>query len=592
MHASPLSRAAAHWLAFTPRNEPIFRCAAPLTALADTFFRGQKTSCSALSRKIVRTRIETELLRNQTFLTVYLEASDMPWSAWITALQMADADWIAANWRALAAVTDVRLLAAAMATDGRDTIRRRGAKLLRRGTGLWEKWLPAADTHPMLPAECQAWREILHHAQANPSDHQNAIEDSGQLEKVKASLEKEMTKLRASRQQQKERADRAEESLLKLKQETAREQAANRREYRDLRNAYQQLQTTFDQAVEARIQGYRRELFGLSPEQQAAARCEDDGPLLRKVEQVVHAHAQINARYGTLSELRTRIQKLEQAEQQLRDCRAESINVLPQLDEIQTQLQDELARLRQLLPETAARATDPAVSRLLELIRTASPDTTGIAALQELQTFLASGTCAHLLSARQADTLRAELKRKHQHITSLEKERQLAKTVPDITGSDGQKNNLPAEIWNIQESIKARRKDTVRLIIDAYNIILGKADAGGLENHSIDLESERRHFLGLCEKKASLFGSVEIVFDGKGTVRTHEHIGDNITAVFAARQGESQNADNCIVQMLSEKHTAETVIWLATDDWELRQRAEKYCEAFVSNVALRQFLVY
>lgn len=144
------------------------------------------------------------------------------------------------------------------------------------------------------------------------------------------------------------------------------------------------------------------------------------------------------------------------------------------------------------------------------------------------------------------------------------------------------------EIWNFSKHSTLLPK--VTLIFDGYNVMKRNELWLQLEQRT-SFDVSRKHFVKSILNKQNAFKNIEIVFDGTGTITTYETITDRFKVVYAAHINEEHNADDFIVQRVINLRCSEenTLIWVVTNDHDLREQLQDYCDAFVETTAIPGF---
>jgi len=128
----------------------------------------------------------------------------------------------------------------------------------------------------------------------------------------------------------------------------------------------------------------------------------------------------------------------------------------------------------------------------------------------------------------------------------------------------------------------------VTLVVDGYNVTKTMPALVELEQR-LGLGAARDRLVSLCRLQLNRFLKCELVFDGEEAVATRENQ-QGVTVVFAAHVGEENNADQYIVDRLTDATDELSFVWLVTNDTDLRRRTEQLCAGHIAPADLYRFL--
>ncbi|MFW6414380.1 MAG: NYN domain-containing protein [Verrucomicrobiota bacterium] len=586
-----ISKGGASWLVNQLPAQDIHDIIKELPDAAALFFKGFKVSVRNAERKPVKNRLARELAHNPELVEGIILRPHSPWNKLLQILTAFDESWLIRNWRALTLASD-GLIAVAMLVDPRESLQKRAARLFYR-SGFWERNANNPFSHLRKRPTPPAW-EGLQEFFASLADQDNRMECSEEqvkeFEHTNRHLKNEVEQLKNSLQKQKHQNSELRERERQLAATKDQELKDLKDDLRKTSSQLQDLQKTFEQRVQQEMQKYRREVLGISPDtehmRQALKESEADG-LAARSRKVLAAQRHLNEQYGTKQALRERIEELEALEQELEQSAVESLKVLPEVNELQDQLNEEIERLKSFLPaENRDEAYDYTVRRLLKKARTASPDNNGEQILAGIDELLSKPAFREATDKNSLTKLDKVIRERREYLERLIKERHLADIEPRAPREEQTAPKGVREIWDVKYELSRlpSSQQQVLILVDAYNVIKGSEKLNAIIEQQ-GLQSARKKFIEMSAHKASDKARIELVFDGVETLSGREkRSGDHLVITFAAHQGESQNADNYIVKRASElilSGTEKPGIWIVTADYGLRSRAVKYSDGFV-----------
>ena len=545
--------------------------------LEEELFRGFRVNRRNAGRKVVRNHVGKHVAHHARLCELFLECPGTPWQHWKCAFDTVGAEQVRSCWRDLIRATEKKAIAAALAASEDAALQRRGWRLLRRPSFWGNPRLKTAD----LPVP---WDSILALAEETASNAASEIPEAlrQKHEGERRRLEHEIADLRRALDHHREQAKTAETRAEAAEKARQQEAAHARRKQKDLESSYRELNEHFEEHLEQRIQQYRQRVLGVSRQHQTAVetiRAGGSASLLKQLQESLARHRRVNEAYGTLSEIRDEIKRLEDAEADITHCLAECVEVDDDLFAIRDNIEERLSHLRSLLPRydrPAARKGSGTVQRTFAFIKSATPDETGETKLAAMDQFLDNPTTAQVFTDDDLAALKAAVEDRRQRLETLKTERAMADASPPDAGPSAG----PAIISDIHRELARRQDRPVRIIVDGYNVIKRTRALAAVEEED-GLAAARRTFCEQCEAAFGHTADVEIVFDGTGHMAQRETVG-GVTVVFAPHKRDSQNADDYICERLETADTSADRQWLVTDDEGLRIRTEPHCDGFVA----------
>lgn len=562
--------AACAWLVEALPHDALYEAVRGLGREIGQLLPGFSLSHRALGRQSVRQLLARGLGHHPRLAGRICLSPAAPWQPWTKVLAMLDETWLRRHWRELLRHYGPPL-ALALALDERETLRNRGDRVL----GLTAFWHPDAPRREALPP---GWAELIK-LLAPPAA---AVAPDATSARRTQELERQTEQSRESTERWKRKCSETE---TKAAQDQERLREENRQLRRDLRAKDDEL-ATFREQFEGRL---RLEVASLRERLLAAPVCPSEPAdptapsLAEQAERALRRQEALDRQRGTRSELRAELEKLEELEKRLQRSLAESLVLVPGLDETSIRVGQRLREIREALGEmdTDSEAPDLAAA-LLSRIKNAQLGSEAAAELERLKQILNLDVVRELLGPQVHDRL-CQLQRTH---TQLAADRLLD------TVSPPQPTTLQTEereVWDLAERLGCYPPATVWLFIDGYNAIRRVGEWARVEQEQ-GLLAARRLLCDLCRRQAHRFAHVEIVFDGTETTAATESC-TGVTVVYSRASGESQNADDHLVQRLHTIHERADVTWLVTDDFGLRERVRASCDAFVPPVLLQRFLL-
>ena len=585
---------AVHWLVEACPDATLHDYLSTGSLHGDDVFRGSRASVKSAGSKLVRARVQAALQHHPAALLGFLMHPGMPWDGWATALNLLDRIWLEDNWRPLMRLCGGRPMAAALATavsDSHPAVAERGWRLLRRER-FWASPPPAKPSDEAVRWELEALAPLAGKTEPAPRSEADAELAARQEERLK-SAEREQEKLTQSLAGQRAKTESVEHRWKEDAEAWNQERADLRRRLKAAEEAQARLAAEFDQAVERRLNGFRREVLGLDERIEAIGAdlaAHPAADLCAAVEAMVARHAQLNEGLATLTQVHAELARLERARARLEECLAESLRVLPEAHRLADRLAQRIAHLRQHLrerPGAGVDAGDPAEA-FLRYIRSATPDSDGIARLAALGAALAGGPIEAALGKDAAGRIEAALSARRQRLVTLNREKVLAAMPAEDKDAPAVEAAAPPEIWDVESELRRRGEAPPSLIVDGYNVI--RRDRALDEMTDGDGLAQARELLcQWCRARSSHFRRIDIVFDGVGLLAQRE-TADTVAVVFSGQPADSQNADDCIVRQATAWHADGQPTWVVTDDYGLRHRLEATASAFIGVQDFARFL--
>jgi hypothetical protein len=562
------SHAACEWLIEALPQDSLYETVRSLGGEAGQLLPGFSVSHKAMGRRSVRKLLARSLASHPRFAGRICLAPRAPWQPWGEALPVLDETWLKQHWRELARHYGPPF-GVAMALDERDAVRRRGDRLLQR-TAFWQDDCPRARELPT------GWRKLVELVgTAEPKSEHDSTDAARRIRE----LEQQCQQLRDTLARWKQRLKEAETGTAEQADKHRQEQRELRHQLRAKENEIAAIQDGFDVRLRQHAEAFRNRLLGAPPDLPA----DDTADLIRRAENALERQKTMDERRGTRPRLQAELERLEALEKNLQRCLAESVVLVPDLNETAMQVGQRLREIRELLGDMDADTEAPDLAAaLLYRLKNAH---LGDDADEEL---------ARLRAMLDLDIVREVLGPKmHARLTNLEHtRRELAKdalldlqagATPEAETATGNQ-----EVWDLAERLHDEPPASVWLFIDGYNAIRRVPDLHRLEQEK-GMAAARDRFCALCRRCAHQFGHVEIVFDGiESTAATESCAGVRI--VYSRSASDSQNADEHLVRRLHSVRDRCSTIWLVTDDFGLRERVADCCDAFVPPALFQRFL--
>lgn len=562
------SQAACEWLVEALSPEALFEAVRGLGREIGELLPGFSLSHRALGRASVRHLLARGLGRHPRLAGRICLSPHAPWQPWRQVFAMLDETWLRRHWRALLRHYGPSP-AVALALDEREALRNRGDRVM----GLTIFWQPDAPRSAALPPGWNELAKLL--APVAPAVADGAVESRAQ------ELERQLVQAREAADRWK-RKQAETETQASQEQDRLREDARQLR--RDLRAKEEELarfRDQFETRLREQMAQLRERLFA------APAAPEPTDPaalsLAEQAERVLNRQDALDRQRGTRSQVRAELDQLEEMEKRLRRSLAESLVLAPGLHETSVRVNQRLRELREALGEMDADSESPDLAAaLLGRIKNAQLGTDATAELEHLKRVLDTDVVRELLGARVHGRL-SHLERTHSQLAA---DRLLDATTPPPSPANPPEER---EIWNLAERLGCHPAATVWLFVDGYNAIRRVGEWARIEQEQ-GLPAARHLLCDLCRRHAHRFAHVEIVFDGTETTAATESCA-GVQVVYSRAAGESQNADDHLVQRLRTIHRRADITWLVTDDFGLRERVRDCCDAFVPPVLLHRFLL-
>ena len=528
---------------------------------------GFKATIKNLQRPALRRRLALALTKNSSWAELVLEDPEGPWWTAMGALLTLNDNWLLTHWRSLLRSLDGRCLAVAMAMfKNFPEIRERGVRLLRRD-GFWRSGESGAtaDLPEALMFFCGAARgSAADEAVASP-------DDTGQVQ----SLRRELASVREALARQREKVKTLEQSSREAVQEYEEREKCLRKELRAVKQELAALEADVPLRVARGVEAARRRLLDRSPlrdEEMGEALVPSDN-VLEKIEAVLAAQEKLNASFGTRQAMRRRLQRLCEGAEQLEACIEESVRLHPEVRRLHAAVCREIDRLHELIGEKALESRAPALSaQIAATIRATPPEAGGFEEIKQVQRLLAEPLVGELLGPEEHERLTEMLEQRRRLLFGM-----LQQENPPTTESSS--GDEIREIWDVAAELRRLPPGAIEVFIDGYNVIKGVEPLAHLEEKN-GLAAGRDELCRLCGLRADRFAHLEIVFDGIGALSSRE-VRDGVTVVFSNGLGESQNADDYLVERLSTERAADHIRWLVSNDRGLQARTEAGCDAVV-----------
>ncbi len=580
----------ASWLIQALGDSALFTFVGKFPAFVSSVFRGFKVEPGNVSKKLVRSRLVSELCRSTELCSALLELDASPWQRWQSALSVLDGEWVARHWRDLLRGPAARPLAAAMAVDGRPPIRRRGLAVLRR-SAFWRGDEPAREGGERVASWDALVALVLQVYSAPAAVRSSAKADRARSSKREERLARELGRLRGQLERQRAKTDGAETARAAA----VEEMRAQRRQFRQQLKTEQERASYLVAAASGRAEAdraqFRREVLRVTAAHESVAeelRGDRDRSLAERIDVLLDRQRVLNERHGVLSSLREQLQSLQSLQERVHACLLESVVVLPELEEGRDQLGRRIGELEALVTaqQAGTREMPDHAAALLARIRETARHAEQDQELDRLEAALDVPALCETFDSSWVSVLKQAISEQRSVLSALSP--QVMATSEPALPVPAEPVVGPREVWDVAGQLAASDPgDSIWLFIDGYNAIRCVGELAECEDRE-GLPSAREHFQALCRRVASHFARVEIVFDGAEAISVRETV-DGMTVVFAAQAGASQNADDYIAARLpSVRHDARQ-LWLVTDDYGLRERVKGSCAAFVAPLHFHQF---
>lgn len=597
------SAAAARWLVHQLSDASLHVILRDIGDARQDICKGFQFSPQIAANPVVRSRFQASITQHPQLIQALLDGSGMPWSPWLTFLPALRPDWLRRQWRALARRAGGRHFLVALCGHEDAGLSRRAWRCLRNHT----IWSAPADTTPD-PGEplrtfaprrpVAAWEALLD--VAGTLRHPPGTTDPERVKRLAsevARLQQELAALRA----QSSKARNARESTAQAATEQCQTlEDERRRLQRELRAAQEKLQEQernsderAERLADARMQSFRQQVLGLTPELLAATAqgaVGHAGPLTARADALLERLRGLNEAHARAETVRAEIRDIEALRHRLLEARAESVIQLPDLDQLEQEIAGQLAALY-ANPALGSRDDEPPLVReLRERIAAAPATAAGRTFLAQTETALATLPLASLIEPFWQVRLRAALAQRREHVVRLEQERILAAAAPPAAKASAAAQ-APQEIWHVTPALlSAAPGSHVCVLVDAYNVIKLVPALSAIEQ-ARGVAAARERLLELCRQRGKPFAalSLELIFDGQGALSTREHDGA-VTVVFTAARESEQNADHYIEAACARRHAAGQKTWVVTADGGLRFRAARHVSAYIGPADFYRFL--
>lgn len=551
----------------------------------ERFFRGGfQVSATGLRSIAVRRRIAVALARDAALAGRLLLVSSAPWQLWLTGLACFSDTWLRSVWRRFLRTGGGVVLALAMSCDERPRIRRRGERLLLR-EGFWQH-PPETDSERLSRSLLQALPGLAE--TATGSDETAVLSgnspgggprENRELEEVRRSLDAHRHKLKEARQE-----------LRQMSVTYGSREKNLESENRVLRQELAHLEETVAARIETAVAALAKDLLRVTPELETVVQENDTSTagLLTKAASILRKQREMDRRNGLISRLREDHDRLEKTEAELACAINDSVLVLPELRRIHTDVCNRLRELDALLAQHADTPfNDGLETYLMACIRGVCQSSENQEDLDAVDVLLAHGLLAEFLGAVQTARLTAASAERRAFLEECLREK-LSR--PAVLIPSQHTRTEPREIWDLPGALEKSTKDGigVRLFVDGYNAIRRVRPLSGIENRN-GLAVARSTFLDLIRRRQEAFTTVEVVFDGTGTLSQREADG-NLTLVYSGSLTESQNADIYLTARLHALAGTGGQVWLVTDDFGLRDHVRTCCQAYIPPLRLYEYL--
>jgi hypothetical protein len=527
----------------------------------------------ALIGRIVPLLVSMKVIRAVFFYVSFPEAR---WYGWAEVFASHDERWLSARWRELIRGTGDPALAVALSLDDRPGVARRGMRLLRT-RALWsqemqpvpevlpEAWTRFADLLRMPGAAVDAGRVVREGLEARLMEAETRLKE---VEKERARLIKARDDWEGLRANLHERLAKKDASLKKLR-EQHREQAGRIRT----------LEAEMDVLVQASAARFRQEFLDGDGADEAVWRDVLEGrtdDLLARADRAVAIQGRLDARCGTLSRVRARIDRLAGKLRDVEQAMSETLVPSTGLLDARRELETELLHWRQMLPE-ADDAGSPLAQTILAQVRALGVSEEGVAAIEATLADLRRPPLSRLILEEERESLYDRVKALLSERRRILQARLMAGRAPEPPAAHEvrQISNLSGFVVRNYELCAVSI-----VLVDGYNAIKTSAEWAALDRR--DFTGARRRFCDLWELRSQDWAGVELVFDGQGD---HAHVEERgrLTVVYTDARAESQRADLYIRERMKalKAESDERKLFLVTADRELRESVIQWCDYFI-----------
>lgn len=305
--------------------------------------------------------------------------------------------------------------------------------------------------------------------------------------------------------------------------------------------------------------------------------------LLETLRKATDAQLEMNRNSGSKHALRTQRDALLKALEDLQLAANDSFQHVKNLNEIVATTRRHLNEIEQKLGEAPSHSL--AFLQLEALVSSIKLDQNAEQTLKKVSVFIHHAGEHDMLLHHEIQRLDALVAKRKNLLKSL-KLAPLEKALETLEQEETKRQR--PEIWNFTKHSTLLPK--VTLIFDGYNAMKRNELWLQIEQRN-SFDVARKHFVRSIQSKQNCFKNVEIVFDGTGTTTTYETITDRFKVVYAAHINEEHNADDFIVERVINLRCSETsdLIWVVTNDYDLREQLQDYCDAFVETSAIPGF---
>ncbi len=489
------------------------------------------------------------------------------------------------HWEALLArCPEPQYFAMTLANWRQDTpLRERGDELLRRAS-FWkgdcsEEIAPNApddeETRHLLEG-CEALLSAIFARQAQKPARQDSSEQQEKLQRQLVAAQGEVTALRRERQSLQNELEQQKTRLEEERKDLRRREHEHRRELEQAREECRQ-------EAERELERQRRELLGMRRirwETQFQEDVSEADQLIAQAKAILQEQERNNQYHGTRAGVRRRILELEELRERMQAATAEALVLHPQANRVLMDLEIMRDDLQSHLDHEApalARGHTMLFAFLENAIKSATEQTPstmdGVLELAERAKGLS------LLPAKDHAEL-AELVAgiRRRWVSSA-----MEKTIPAAAPQTSPVIKF-TEIRNHPDLSR------ITMYVDAYNAMRSSTEWEHFTQASPFFDQVRRAYQKQCAANTKAFRKVVLVWDGNDpTQNLLEHEGD-VDIIFAARKEEAHNADNYIVEQVSEHSGRNAEIWVVTDDQELRRRVLPHIGGIVTTATFNQII--
>lgn len=284
----------------------------------------------------------------------------------------------------------------------------------------------------------------------------------------------------------------------------------------------------------------------------------DGDDIVSRAESTLAKQAEADRHFGNRIKVESRIGELSECLATVVAARCEAINPLPELEEVQAGLADEIDRLRKLIHHE--EVFDDTAARLIAAVNTAA-DTGALVCLKNLIDGLNG---ERLIGVNEISAVRRAY------------ERRLDILYNDYRPVGQESGGMPPETWRLKKRISDC--PGALIIVDGHNLLLGGSVlAPDMPPEAAAGESGRKL---LIKKIADTCGEgylnreTIIFFDGPERSESREL---GIKIIFSGGGDNDQRADNAIVEYLEFVKTTDSgrLIIVVTDDNELAGQARR-----------------